>query len=181
MIEKFNVRDHVWGLVHLRRFCGKGDRQVSVAHHLLHCHEIARIWQPDNTNLKLYSLLHDMPEAYYQDDPGFMKPLYGPEYKDVQDRVDEIIFTQVGLTQHDRIVVADDVKRVDSNALTIEASYAFDKWEPYHWPPMDLYDKTDILEEFINLDDKSTYHEYMQLLETYGETNEVLRNTLYSA
>ena len=181
MIEKLNLRDHIWGICNLNRFCGKGDRQVSIGVHSLHCFELARIWQPENTNLQLYALLHDLPEGYYNDIPGFLKKTYGPEFKLVNDEIDEIMLSQSGLPADVRIVNGDNLHRIDYNALTIEASYVFDKFEPYHWPPMDLYDEQDILIELSALSVKSVYNEIISKLETFGETNEVLRNTLYRA
>lgn len=179
MIEKLHIPDMVWGLCHLNRFCGKGDRQVSVAAHLLHCYELASIWKPEDKVLQLYALTHDLPEAYYADHPGFLKPSFGPEYKDVIERIDEVIFSQIGLSKSDRIVVSDDLHRIDQNTLAIEASYAFDKFETYHWPPMDLYAETDMIHAYMALSSKALYTEYLIILESFGENNEALRNALY--
>lgn len=180
MIENFHVYDMVWGLTHINRFCGKGDRQVSDAAHLWHCYQLSMIWQPDNDDLHLYSLVHDFPEAYYNDHPGFLKPLYGPDYKFLNDEMDEIIFSQLGLPKARRMELEHDLKRVDLSALTLEAEYAFDKFEPYHWPLPDLYDKTDIISGTIEgYDDVGLYNLIINELESID--NEVLRNTLLRA
>lgn len=179
MIEKLHIPDMVWGLCNLNRFCGKGDRQVSVAAHLLHCYELARIWKPEDKVLHLYALTHDLPEAYYADHPGFLKPSFGPEYKDVIERIDEVIFSQIGLPKSDRIVASDGLHRIDQNTLAIEASYAFDKFESYHWPPMDLYDDIDLIKDFMSLPTKSVYNILLNHLESMGNENEALRNSLH--
>lgn len=179
MIEKFNVYDHVWGICNINRFCGKGDRQVSVGAHSLHCLELARIWQPENTTLQLIALTHDIPEAYYNDSPGFIKSYFGPEYKDVTDDIDNIIFEQLGLYRFDRVAWGADLKKIDENALTIEASYCFDKFEPMHWPPCTLYENQDILDNWtVNTTPKDVYTQIITELTLFGETNENLAKTL---
>lgn len=180
MIENFHVYDMVWGLTHINRFCGKGDRQVSDAAHLWHCYNLTTIWQPENTDLKLYSLVHDFPEAYYNDHPGFLKVHYGPDYKFLNDEMDEIIFSQLGLTKARRIELEHDLKEIDNNALALEAEYAFDKFEAHHWPSPDLYDKIDIISDILEgYDDVGLYNLIINELE--GIDNEVLRNTLQRA
>lgn len=181
MIENFHVYDMVWGLTHINRFCGKGDRQVSDAAHLLHCYYLAELWQPENQDLKLYALVHDFPEAYYNDHPGFLKVHYGPDYKFLNDEMDEIIFSQLGLTKARRIELEHDLKRIDNNALALEAEYSFDKFEAHHWPTPDLYEHTDIISGILlgHSDDVALYNLIIEILE--DAPNEVLRNTLLRA
>lgn len=180
MVENLNLQDHVWGLCNINRFCGKGDRQVSVGVHSLHCYELAKIWQRDNLDLQLFALTHDFSESYYNDVPGFLKKHYGPEFKLVNDEIDEIFYAQLGLARDVRVSLSDDLHRIDNNALAIEASYAFDKYEPYHWPPMDLYDRTDIVSDWVEHSDPvGVYNSILKTLDLFGVDNETLRNTLH--
>jgi hypothetical protein len=180
MVENLQVYDMVWGMCNLNRFTGKSDRQISVAAHSLHCHTIARYWQPDNHELQLYALTHDLPEAYYGDFPGFLKTHLGADFEDALRRIDNVIFDQLGLPSDLRLALESDLKRIDDNALGLEACYAFDAWEPYHWPPVDLYDKTDIIFDIVDgYDTIGVYHLYNTELEKLGETNEVLQDLLH--
>jgi len=179
MIENFNVYDAVWSISNINRFCGSGDRQVTVGAHSLHCYEIAKLWQPNNLELQFYALIHDFPERYTQDVPGFLKREYGPEFKAINDKIDGIIFGQLGLGPERRIVLGADCHRVDSSALTVEASYVFDKFEPYHWPPYDLYENTDIISDWVEHSDPvGIYNSIINRLEIFGVENETLRNAL---
>lgn len=179
MIENLQVYDMVWGTAHINRFCGKTDRPINVAVHGLHCFLIAQAWQPENYKLQLYALVHDLPEAYYGDFPGFLKGHFGPDFKGVLDDIDEKIFSQLGLPRADRIVLGDDLHRIDSSALTLEAMYGFDKFEPYHWPPLDLYHGTDIVDELItNYDAIGIYNFFNNTLDQMGQHNELLLKTL---
>lgn len=179
MVENLQVYDMVWGMAHINRFTGKGDRQVNVLAHCLHCFELALIWQPENHNLQLYALTHDLPEAYYGDFPGFLKPLLGPDFEDVLARIDDCIYPQLGLAKDVRVSLHADLKRIDENALALEAEYAFDKFEPYHWPKPDLYDELDIIKGLTCLDDIALYNLYSEILTDQGKYNEVLRDLLY--
>lgn len=177
MIENFHVYDMVWGLTHINRFCGKGDRQVSDAAHSYHCLSLARLWQPDNTDLHLYALTHDFPEAYTNDHPGFLKKELGPDYALVMSNIDDIIYPQLGLSKEVRTQLHHDLKLIDDNALSIEAEYSFDRFESYHWPTRTLYEHTDIIEDIIGgYDDIGLYNLIINELESIN--NEALRNTL---
>lgn len=177
MVENLQVYDMVWGMAHLNRFTGKSDRQVSVLSHSLHCHDLAELWKPEDENLRLYALVHDLPEAYYGDFPGFLKGSLGAEFQDTLRRIDDVIFLQLGLPSDIRLALESDLKRIDNNALALEAAYAFDKFEPYHWPPTDLYEDTDIIREYANWDDVLQYNDYINSLGNIK--NETLQNLLH--
>lgn len=180
MIENLQIYDMVWGLTNISRFCGKSDRQVSVAAHSMHCFNIAAAWQPENYKLQLYALVHDLPEAYYGDFPGFLKPLFGPEFKQVTDDIDEKIFSQLGLSRTDRIALGSDCHRVDVSALTLEAEYAFDRFEPYHWPPIDLYADTELLRSINDGEDNiGLYNQFISALDHMGTYNDTLQDLLH--
>jgi hypothetical protein len=180
MIENLQVYDMIWGLTNVNRFCGKADRQVSVAAHSMHCFNIASAWQPDNYLLQLYCLVHDLPEAYYGDFPGFLKKDFGPDFKQVLDDIDDKIFAQLGLDRAVRIALGSDCHRVDVSALTLEAEYAFDKFQPYHWPPIDLYDNTDLLRDILDGEDNiGMYNQITSTLEFLKEHHEPLQELLH--
>jgi 5'-deoxynucleotidase YfbR-like HD superfamily hydrolase len=180
MVENLQIYDMVWGMAHLNRFTGKADRQVSVLAHSLHCHAIACLWKPDNVPLRLYALVHDLPEAYYGDFPGFLKNDLGADFTATLARIDDLVFDQLGLTKDVRLALEPDLKDIDSNALALEAAYAFDKFEPYHWPSMDIYDELDILEDCVSQDDISLYNNYNMALSLYGENNANLQDLLHN-
>lgn len=180
MVENLQIYDMVWGLTHLNRFTGKADRQVNVAAHSLHCLLIASIWKPDNKELQLYALTHDLPEAYYGDFPGFLKNELGADFTATLARIDDLVFGQLGLSKDVRLALEPDLKRIDNNALALEAAVAFDKFESYHWPKTDIYSATDIIDELITEDDVHLYNSYNFALENLGESNEVLANLLHS-
>lgn len=177
-IENLQIYDMIWGMCHLNRFTGKTDRPISLAAHSLHCWEIANYWQPDNEPLKLYALLHDLPEAYYGDFPGFLKSYLGAEFEYAIKEMDDIVLEQVGLTKKDRIVMHDDLKRVDNNSLAIEAMYGFDKAEPYHWPPMEFLTEDDTLASILMDDAIGSYNSIVSILIGAAEYNETLGNLL---
>lgn len=180
MVENLQIYDMVWGMCNLTRFTGKADRQVSVGVHSLHCYDIATIWHPENYPLQLYALTHDLPEAYYGDFPGFLKPELGPDFAAVLARIDDIVLSQLGLSKDVRLALEPDLKRIDHNALALEAQYAFDAFEPYHWPNPDLYTSTDIIEGLLTgLDSISIYNLLIDTLNELGETNEALSQLLH--
>lgn len=180
MVENLQIYDMIWGMCHLNRFTGKADRQVSVATHSLHCHAIAALWQPDNLDLQYYALVHDLPEAYYGDFPGFLKNDLGADFVATLARIDDLVFNQLGLSKDVRLALEPDLKSIDNNALALEAAYAFDKFEPYHWPKMDIYDSIDIIEDLNLFDDVGLYNLFTDKLSTLGEHNEVLQDLLHS-
>ena len=180
MIETLQVYDLVWGTTGINRFCGMPDRQVSVAIHNAHCFCLASLWQPENEMLKLFALVHDLPEAYYGDIHGDVKKLLGPDAKQVLDDIDDKIFTQLGLSRAARIALGSDLHRIDANALALEAEYAFDKFEPYHWPPADIYNKTDVLVDLIEgYDEVGIYNYTISTLDQLGNKNEHLQELLH--
>lgn len=177
-IENLQIYDMVWGMVHLNRFTGKTDRPISLAVHSLHCYCIAKLWQPNNYTLQLYALLHDLPEAYYGDFPGFLKSSLGADFEYAIQEMDEIVLSQVGLTQKDRIVLHADLKKIDNTSLAIEAMWGFDKAEHYHWPPMELYDDDDLLIELVENDSVGLYNFIVDELFVQADHNETLRKLL---
>lgn len=179
MIENLQIYDMIWGMCNLNRFTGKSDRQISVANHGIHCFELALIWQPENYNLQLYALTHDLPEAYYGDFPGFLKKHLGADFEDALRSIDVTIFNQLGLSSDLRLALESDLKRIDENALALEAEYAFDKFESYHWPKPDLYAETDIIEFYATDDNLGNYNSICNILETLGKHNEVLQDLLH--
>lgn len=180
MVENLQIYDMIWGLTHLNRFTGKADRQVNVAIHSLHCHAIAALWQPDNLDLQLYALVHDLPEAYYGDFPGFLKNDLGADFVQTLARIDNLVFNQLGLSKDLRLALEPDLKSIDNNALALEAAYAFDKFEPYHWPSMDIYDNIDLIDDIADHDDIALYNLINTNLEILGEHNEALAKLLHS-
>lgn len=179
-IENLQIYDMIWGMVHLNRFTGKTDRPISLAVHSLHCLDISRLWQPDNYKLHLYALLHDLPEAYYGDFPGFLKSYLGADFEYAIQEMDTIILNQVGLTTPERISLHADLKKIDNTSLAIEAMWGFDKAEHYHWPPMELYDDDDMLIEILTNDSVGLYNQITGELEQLADYNETLRKLLDS-
>lgn len=180
-INKIVVGDMVWGMVNLRRFTGKSDRDVTNAVHSRHCYEIAKKWQPENYALQLYCLVHDFPEAYYGDFPGFLKVKLGAEFEYAIKEIDSIILNQLGLEDKTTIVLHDDMKKVDSTALALEACYAFSEFEPYHWPPAELYKSTDIVETLSSgYDSVGMYNLILDGLDDMARYNTTLEALLES-
>lgn len=178
MIESFNIYDHLWGVCNINRFAGKADRQITVGHHLWHCLELANINGADNDFL-LYCLVHDLPEAYYGDSPAYIKRDTTPEFSLYLDSIDKVIYPQLGISDEYRIINHAEFKKIDDNALHLEARFAFDAYEPYYWPPTTIYDEIDVIQDIYGCHPVSVYNYLLDTLVTFGETNEALRNTLH--
>lgn len=174
-INQINLFDMLWGMTNLVRFTGKSDRVVTNAAHSMHCYAIACDNFPDNHQLQLYALVHDLPEAYYGDFPGFLKAKLGADFQFCLDEMDEIILTQLGLGMKTCVELHPELKQIDRTALALEAEYAFDKFEPYHWPPPELYNKTDIISGFCEYDNVGQYNLVLRALERMAEHNETLK------
>lgn len=180
MIENLQIYDMIWGMCNLNRFTGKADRQVSVAAHSLHCYDMARMWQPDNPPLQLYALVHDLPEAYYGDFPGFLKNDLGADFVETLARIDDTILSQLGLSKNVRLALEPDLKRIDNNALTLEAAYAFDAFQPYHWPSTELLtNDITMIETLCAYDSVGMYNFFIDELQIVGQYNETLQDLLH--
>lgn len=131
-------------LANINRFAGHANRQVSVGAHTLHCYWIGQ--HAGFNNYVLQNILfHDVPECIYNDIPSYAKRELGEDAHAWMYEQDQLLLDRFNVAG----IVTDEAKRVkqvDMNALTLEAMYAFDKFDPKWWPTPTLYTKTDLIE-----------------------------------
>ena len=88
--EQINIEDIVWGLSMKCRFGGHTNIFYSVAQHSVLTSELVE------SKYKLSALMHDAAEAYTGDVPTPLKRLL-PDFKQVEKRIEEAIFTKFNL------------------------------------------------------------------------------------
>jgi len=94
-------------------------------------------------------LFHDFPEFFTGDITTYAKNLLGNDFKKTIHRLEDRILASMGIYMPAWNRCKDDVKVVDYCALTLEASYAFNKFDPKDWPPLTIYDDVDIIAGII--------------------------------
>ena len=108
-VDMVSIIDIAHALSQLCRFNGQSREFYSVAQHSL----LVASLMPDG--LELYGLLHDASEAYCGDMVRPLKRLI-PEYRVIENRVQEVIARRFGL----RYPFPDEVKEADNIALAME-------------------------------------------------------------
>lgn len=129
----FSIESISLVLSRLPRFCGHGDGELSVAHHLIHCFRIARILFPEDKRLHQLVLYHDVPEVFYGDIPSYVKHSLGEEALSYLGQLDRDIFAKLGIEYYG----GDEkrrVKLIDTLALVREAEFVFSNFVPNDWP-----------------------------------------------
>jgi uncharacterized protein len=114
-IEDICIEDIAHSLSMQCRFNGHSKEFYSVAQH---CVVMARLWFPEEPELKLYALLHDASEAYLSDIPRPLKHL--PQfnfYRDAETTLQALIYIKYGLIP----VEPERIKRADNEILGEEA------------------------------------------------------------
>lgn len=112
-----NVNDIFHSLSLINRFTGHSTRAYSVAEHSVYCYLIARELDL-SPRIRAYALLHDSSEAYVNDLPTYIKVLL-PEYKEIENKVEEVIFSKLRMgkmTAEEKLIV----KKIDNTMMLIE-------------------------------------------------------------
>lgn len=104
--SKIDICDIAWSLSHLNRYNGHSMVPYNVAQHSVH---VSRLVKPENA---LYGLLHDAQEAYVGDMSAPLKTLF-PEYRDLEDRIQALVYKKFGLDDQLRLTTAIDVSLAD--------------------------------------------------------------------
>lgn len=165
-LSKVDLEANAWSLCNMNRFNGHPDNQIPVAAHLIHAYRWSQIWQPDNTRLHYACLVHDFPESYYSDIPGFLKGPIGADFKHFLDTIDYwMMEREFGFSKEEWLALHPDIKRIDNSCLTVEAAYGFKKFDPANWIPMDLFTDTSMIEEICTLRPKQMHQYFMVTLE----------------
>ena len=102
------------------RFGGHTSRFYSVAEHAVLCSRYAER-QGWDLHDQLACLHHDAAEAYLGDIPRPLKPLLGPQYKTLTDKMDAAIIDALGLPFCVELLHTPRVKEADRWALVNEA------------------------------------------------------------
>ena len=121
-------------LFRLPRFVGWGENTISVGEHSLHVYGLAKAFEPENYELQLYSLVHDFPEAVYNDIPSYAKHSLGEEAKVFLKTIDCDLYSKLGINWP-KATIQKKVHALDMVALTREAEYVFQSsFDPVDWP-----------------------------------------------
>lgn len=121
-------------LFRLPRFVGWGENTISVGEHSLHVYALAVASEPENFELQLYSLVHDFPEAVYNDIPSYAKHNLGDEASVFLKTIDVDVYQKLGLNWP-TASIQKKVHELDMVALTREAEYVFQSaFDPVDWP-----------------------------------------------
>ncbi|TVX85983.1 hypothetical protein [Paenibacillus agilis] len=115
--EDITINDIAHSLANICRFTGHGDRFYCVGEHSILCARVARKLGY-STLLQLYCLLHDGSESVVNDLARPVKQNI-PQYKEVEDRIMEVIWEVAGLpkpTEEDYKIV----KLIDNTLLVNE-------------------------------------------------------------
>lgn len=95
--EDVRAEDIAHALSNYCRYTGHTKDFYSVATHSILCAELARL-DGMSAKIQLYNLLHDGSEAYLGDIARPLKELL-PNYVEIEDRVQEVVFEAFGLPQ----------------------------------------------------------------------------------
>lgn len=156
-----NVEDIAHSLSLQCRFNGHCEHMYSVAQHSINCTKLLKELGYD-VKYQLYALLHDASEAYLSDLPRPVKE-YMPEYYEVEQKVQDVIWEHFGLsnpTKEDW----DIIYFADNQLLYwegVKLTKNIDNWtEKYNNllndfnPPEDWFEEklpSEVKNEFINL------------------------------
>lgn len=115
--DDINVNDIFHALSMINRFTGHSRVPFSVAEHSCYCYLIAQMlgYGP---RIQAFALMHDASEAYVNDLPTYVKVLL-PEYKEIENKVEKIIFSKLGLGE----MTPDEktlIKKIDNTIILIE-------------------------------------------------------------
>lgn len=163
----FSIESIALVLSRLPRFCGHGDGELSVAHHLVHCYKLARILYPEDRRLHQLVLYHDVPEVFYGDIPSYVKHALGEEALSYLGKLDRDIFSKLGIPYYG----GDEkrrVKLIDTLALVREAEFVFDNFVPDDWPYPEVEVKLSFMDSGFTRSMISIQYEIEELLKEYA-------------
>jgi len=111
------IEDIAHGLSNICRYVGQCHKNYSVAEHCVRAAQLA-VDQP--VELKLAILLHDASEAYLNDIPGLVKPLF-TEYVDLERYLTYIIYKKYGVSKYvgDIVVKLYDKRMLQPEVLSL--------------------------------------------------------------
>jgi 5'-deoxynucleotidase YfbR-like HD superfamily hydrolase len=140
------IEDIAHGLARVARWNGQtsGEHAFSVAQHSVLVQDIVLRIQPESPPATaLLALLHDGPEYVIGDMISPFKAMIGPDYRKVEERLQEAIHTRFGLVARPAPAIARLIKQADRYAAFLEAIElaGFSKDEAdtlFHTPPKDV-------------------------------------------
>ena len=156
----------------ISRFSGHWGRvrPLTVAQHTLLCMELAARLYPDEIDVEFGCLLHDMPEAYYNDLSSPMKRCI--DIKEFTDPIDTAVHGTLWTLDKPRTEeVEQKVKKCDLLALTIERNVMWEQTEgnddERYFPQIDVeFSKEDqanlffIVSMYPEVDLEEVYHTF---------------------
>lgn len=126
--EDIDPRDIAHALALKCRWTGHCSHFCSIAKHSLRVAAVARSYgvaEPGRDLFWAYGLLHDAAEAYLADIPSPVKP-YIPGWKELEQRVEDVIFERFGLLPLRKDGITQSaIKRADTVLLRLEAQELF--------------------------------------------------------
>lgn len=115
--EDVNVDDIFHSLSMVNRFTGHSVRPYSVSEHSIYCYIVAKKLGL-GARIEALALMHDASETYVNDMPTYIKQ-HVPAYREIEDKVESIIFEKIGLD-----AMSDEekkiVKKIDNTLMLIE-------------------------------------------------------------
>ena len=113
--EQINFTDISGALSKICRFCGQSNRMYSVAEHLCHCvFQALMDGHPQEVCIAVFG--HDFAESYLGDVTKPLKLLL-PEYKKIEDNMEDVIGRRFGIDFHKH---KDVIKEIDRAMLIAE-------------------------------------------------------------
>ena len=142
--DQINIEQMFWTLSGISRFNGSIKEHWSVAHHLIHCDEIAKTKENLSDADRLHILVHDLHEAITGDISTPMKEMIGREQiRRIEQSIDSAIYQAIGIERPDNACIQ-KIKEVDVRALHAEAlRFCIDLGYPY--PKTEQLDADDML------------------------------------
>lgn len=112
-VDMIDIRDMAWHLAGIRRF-GAGSRSSVAQHLVMGCGLL------EAPLLKRCYFMHDGEEYVMGDCPSQLKKIIGPKFREIANRVREVIFRKFGLPAEWAYELPAEVKRVDGIMLEWE-------------------------------------------------------------
>ncbi len=158
-VDDVNILDINRALNYIYRFTGhwKDNPPLTVAQHTKLVHRLATELFPDDLEIELDCVCHDMPEAYTGDIATPLKKLFGTQFKDYEGQIEDTVYLKLydPIVKHKLTKEVYEARKVcDLLALDIERRAIWlDPKGKDHWPDIPM-------ENFTTAKNKRSYYEW---------------------